>query len=148
MSDSVTNRFEVVNCQACGRRVARKSRQQRYCSDRCRDYEKGQRRVRKSFLSTDTRASPNPLFLSNKNNELRGPKSGSSIPLNVLGGYRWPNSIAVDGDLLRKVVRTEIKTRMATRADSPMRYFSEAAEYPTPIQTRLWASLESTGGCR
>ena len=108
MTDSVTNRFEVVNCQACGRRVARKSRQQRYCSDRCRDYEKGQRRVRKSFLSTDTRASPNPLFLSNKNNELRGAKSGSSIPLNVLGGYRWPNAIPVESLVLRKVIRAEV----------------------------------------
>jgi endogenous inhibitor of DNA gyrase (YacG/DUF329 family) len=108
MSDSVTNRFEVVNCQACGRRVARKSRQQRFCSDRCRDYEKGQRRVRKSFLSTDTRASPNSHFLSNKNNELRGAKSGSSIPLNVLGGYRWSNAIPVDRDVLRKVVRAEL----------------------------------------
>jgi hypothetical protein len=108
MSNSVTNRFEVVNCQACGRRVARKSRQQRYCSDRCRDYEKGQRRVRKSFLSTDTRASPNPLFLSNKNNELRGAKSGSSTPLNVLGGYRWPEAIPIDRDVLRKVIRAEV----------------------------------------
>src|SRR5205814_5289092 len=53
-----------VTCAACGRRVARKARQQRYCSDRCRDYEKGQRRVRKSFLSTDTRASPNPPFFT------------------------------------------------------------------------------------
>jgi len=46
---NVTNRFEAVRCQACGRSVARKSRQQRYCSDRCRDFEKGQRRVRKSW---------------------------------------------------------------------------------------------------
>jgi hypothetical protein len=106
----VANRFEVVNCQACGRRVARKSRQQRYCSDRCRDYEKGQRRVRKSFLSTDTRASPNPLFLLNQNNGLQGAKSGSSIPLNVLGGYRWSNAIPVDGDVLRKVVRAELSS--------------------------------------
>jgi len=108
MSDSVTNRFEVVNCQACGRRVARKSRQQRYCSDRCRDYEKGQRRVRKSFLSTDTRASPNPPFLLNQNKGLQGAKSGSSIPLNVLGGHRWPNAIPVDGGVLRKVIRAEL----------------------------------------
>jgi endogenous inhibitor of DNA gyrase (YacG/DUF329 family) len=105
---SVTNRFEVVNCQACGRRVARKSRQQRYCSDRCRDYEKGQRRVRKSFLSDDTRASPNPPFLLSQNNDLQGAKSGSSIPLNVLGGYRWSNAIPVDRDVLRKVVRAEL----------------------------------------
>jgi hypothetical protein len=31
---NVTNRFEVVSCQACGRRAARKSRQQKFCSDR------------------------------------------------------------------------------------------------------------------
>src|SRR5215831_7968192 len=107
-TELVTNRFEAVNCQACGRRVARKSRQQRYCSDRCRDYEKGQRGVRKSFLSTDTRASPNPPFLLNQNNGLRGAKSGSSIPFNVLGGYRWPSAIPVERDVLRKVVRAEL----------------------------------------
>jgi len=105
---NVTNRFEVVNCQACGRRVARKSRQQRYCSDRCRDYEKGQRRVRKSFLSTDTRASPNPLFLLNRNNGLQGPKSGPSIPLNILGGHRWPGAASIPLEVLRKVIRAEI----------------------------------------
>ena len=70
---SVTNRFEVVNCQACGRRVARKSRQQRYCSDRCGDYEKGQRRVRKSFLSTDNQSVPEPrLFVEQKQCAARG----------------------------------------------------------------------------
>jgi hypothetical protein len=97
-----------VICAACGRRVSRKARQQRYCSDRCRDYQKGQRRVRKSFLSTDTRASPNPPFLAHKNNELRGTQSGSSIPLNVLGGYRWSNAIPVDRDVLRKVIKAEL----------------------------------------
>jgi hypothetical protein len=35
---NVTNRFEAVTCQACGRRTARKSRQHRYCSDRCRKF--------------------------------------------------------------------------------------------------------------
>src|SRR5438477_12742403 len=44
-----------VTCAACGRRVARKARQQRYCSDRCRDYEKGQRRVRKRPCSLSAR---------------------------------------------------------------------------------------------
>ena len=50
----------------------------------------------------------NPLFLSNKNNELQGLKSGSSIPLNLLGGHRWPNADAIDRDLLRKIVKAEI----------------------------------------
>ena len=50
----------------------------------------------------------NPLFLSNKNNSLQGAKSGSSIPLNVLGGYRWPNAVGVDRGLLRKIIRAEV----------------------------------------
>jgi hypothetical protein len=50
----------------------------------------------------------NPLFLSNKNNDLQGQKSGSSIPLNVLGGYRWPNAVGVERGLLHKIVRAEI----------------------------------------
>jgi hypothetical protein len=39
-------------------------------------------------------------------------KSGSSIPLNVLGGYRWPNAVGVDGGLLRKIVRAEIRIQI------------------------------------
>ena len=38
---NITNRFELVRCEACGRRVKRKSRQQLYCSDRCREWSKG-----------------------------------------------------------------------------------------------------------
>jgi len=46
--------------------------------------------------------------LLNQNKGLQGAKSGSSIPLNVLGGYRWPNAVSVDRDVLRKVIRAEI----------------------------------------
>ena len=105
---TVTNRYETFRCQACGRGVKRKSRQQRFCSDRCRDYAKGQKRTRKAFLGEDTGAPPDPLFLSSKNKALQAQKSGSSIPLNVLGGYRWPNVVGADRELLRKIVRAEI----------------------------------------
>jgi endogenous inhibitor of DNA gyrase (YacG/DUF329 family) len=114
---TVTNRFEAVNCQACGRKVKRKSRQQRFCSDRCRDWNKGQQRVRKSFLGADTREALNPLFLSSKNKEPQEQKSGSSIPLNVLGGCRWPNAVRVDRGLLRKIVRAEIGARVRKKAE-------------------------------
>lgn len=50
----------------------------------------------------------NPLFFSNKNNGLQGQKTGSSIALNVLGGYGWPNAAQIEQDLLRKIVRAEI----------------------------------------
>ena len=111
-----TNKYETFACGACGRRVARKSRQQRFCSDRCRNYAhrnapsqiNGRTAIKNASRYLDSGAVTNPHFLSSKNNELRGPKSGSSTPLNVLGGYRWPNAVDVDRGLLRKIVRAEI----------------------------------------
>ena len=113
---TVTNRFETFRCQACGRSVKRKSRQQRFCSDRCRNYAhrnapsqiNGRTAIKSASRYQDGGAVTNPHFLSSKNNELRGPKSGASIPLNVLGGYRWSNAVGVDRGLLRQIVRAEI----------------------------------------
>ncbi len=107
-----TNRFESLRCAACGRSVKRKSRQQRYCSDRCRDFGRRENKARTAIKNSSgyqgSGQPTNPLFFSNKNNVLQGRKSGSSIPFNVLGGYRWPNAPAVDRELLRKIIRAEI----------------------------------------
>jgi hypothetical protein len=107
-----TNKHETFACGACGRRIARKSRQQRYCSDRCRDYARRENKARtaiKNSVGYQGSGQPtNPLFLSNKNNELQRQKTGSRMPLNVLGGHRWPSSITVERDLLRKVIKAEI----------------------------------------
>ena len=114
------NRLEAVTCAACGRKVKRKSRQQRYCSDRCRDFARRERNASQINARTaiknpgdyqDSGQPTNPLFLSNELNELRKQKSGSSIPLNVLGGYQWPNADSIDRDLLRKIIRAEIGDR-------------------------------------
>jgi len=43
---NIVNRFEAVTCQACGRRVGRKSRQQKFCSDRCRDFARRENKAR------------------------------------------------------------------------------------------------------
>src|SRR5262245_52086232 len=108
----VTNRFESLSCGSCGRRVKRKSRQQLYCSDRCRQYALRENKARTAIKNApgyqDSGPVTTPPFLLNQNNELRGAKSGSSIPLNVLGGYRWPDAVPVDRDVLRKVVRAEL----------------------------------------
>ena len=42
------HRDQDVVCASCGRTVTRKSRQQRYCSIRCKEKRRG--RVRKAFL--------------------------------------------------------------------------------------------------
>jgi hypothetical protein len=78
-----SRRDAPVKCAACGRTVKRKSRQQRYCSDRCRDYARRENNARTAIknpvVGSDTRQPTNPLFLSNKNNGLQEAKSGSSI---------------------------------------------------------------------
>jgi|SRR6516162_3370419 len=107
-----TNKHETFACGACGRRVARKSRQQRYCSDRCRDYARRENKARTAIKNSvgyqDSGQPTNPLFLSSKNNGLQGAKSRSSIPFNVLGGHRWPGAVSVGRDLLRKIIQAEI----------------------------------------
>jgi len=108
----VTSRFKSLSCGACGRRVKRKSRQQLYCYDRCRQYALRENKARTAIKNApgypDSGTVTNPHFLSNKNNGLRGAKSGSSIPLNVLGGYRWPGTSPIEPELLHKVIRAEI----------------------------------------
>jgi hypothetical protein len=117
MIRTVTKRFETFRCQACGRNVRRQARQQKFCSDRCRVYAHRENAASQINARTALKnpagyqgSGPvtNPLFLSNENNGLPGRKSGSSIPLNVLGGYRWPNAGRVDRGLLHKIVRAEI----------------------------------------
>jgi endogenous inhibitor of DNA gyrase (YacG/DUF329 family) len=105
-------RLAPVTCEACGRRTARKSRQQKFCSDRCRDYawraNKARTAIKNPVGYQGSRQPTDPRFLSNKNNELQGAKSGSSIPLNVLGGYRWPNAPKLDRHTWKNVIRREI----------------------------------------
>jgi hypothetical protein len=91
----------------------------------------------------DTRASPHPLFLSNKNNELRGPKSGSSIPLNVLGGYRWPNAVGADRGLLRQIVRAEIGAWVLEKAEGIGSAPDQSDEPSAPPGAAVRASAKS-----
>ena len=119
---NVTNRFEAVTCQACGRRTARKSRQQRYCSDRCRKFAARELETRTAVKSPsgyqDSGLVRERKIFPSKNKAVQKAKLGSSIPLNVLGGYRWPNAVDVDRGLLRKIVRAEIGAA-PDQADEP-----------------------------
>src|ERR1700751_108171 len=84
----VTTKFEAVKCQACGRITRRQARQQKFCSHRCRDYARAKIKPVQRLKMQDSGKPTNPRFLPNKNNGLQSGKSGSSIPLNVLGGHR------------------------------------------------------------
>jgi hypothetical protein len=101
-----------VVCASCGREVARRARQQRFCSDRCK--ERGRTRCRKK---TDVHASKNeprysssgaptnPLKKTSGFNGLQRAKSLSShhifAPAQVLAvevfGRTWEHAISSDG---------------------------------------------------
>ena len=65
-----------VACASCGRKVARRARQQRFCSGRCK--EKARTRIRKAFLGRDTGAPSNPSKKVNKFKPLQRAKTLSS----------------------------------------------------------------------
>jgi endogenous inhibitor of DNA gyrase (YacG/DUF329 family) len=71
-------RRDKLACAGCGREVARRARQQRFCSARCRNREIGRWRVRKAFLGRDTRAPANPPKKDNKFKALQRAKTLSS----------------------------------------------------------------------
>jgi hypothetical protein len=97
-------RNEPVVCVNCGRRVARHSRRQIYCSPRCK--ERGRGRVRKAFMGVDTGAPTIPPKNTNLTNGLQATKSRSSLINNAIqteffGGGKWvrvisPDDVAVD----------------------------------------------------
>jgi len=101
-----------VTCGACGRRTARKSKQQKFCSDRCRQFalreNKARTAIKNPVVGQDTGRVTNPPKSASKNNKLQRAKSGSSTPLNVLGGYRWPNAPKLDRHTWANVIRREI----------------------------------------
>jgi hypothetical protein len=112
-----SRRDASVICSACGRKVARKSRQQRYCSDRCRVYSQRENArsqinartaIKNPIVGQDSGSVTNPPKKSCENNSLQGAKSGSSIPLNLLGGYRWPDAPKVDSETLERIRHLEV----------------------------------------
>jgi len=63
-------RGETIKCAACSRSVIRKSRQQRFCSDRCRDYARRENNARTAIKNPsgylDSGQPTNPLFYQAK----------------------------------------------------------------------------------
>jgi hypothetical protein len=108
---TAVSRDAQVRCPVCDRTVERKSRQQAYCSTRCR-----MKAFRDKTPVTPgcTGGVTNPPKSSNENNVLQWPKTGSSLsvngPINLLGGgsRRWPGAGQLDGKTLSKIRHCEV----------------------------------------
>ena len=69
---SASRRDALVTCASCGREVQRRARQQRFCSDRCRNREIGRKRVRKAFLGRSRQRTPQKKIRNSRS--CKGPK--------------------------------------------------------------------------
>jgi hypothetical protein len=109
-SRATARRDAPVKCAACGRTVTRRSRQQRYCSDRCRDFTRRENKARTAIKNPvvvlDTAKPTNPPKKLNGFNGLQAAKSGSTPricgPRHVLErelfvGCDWHEEISPDG---------------------------------------------------
>ena len=99
-----------VRCEACGRTVMRRSRQQRFCSDRCRDFARRENNASTAFknpvVGEDTGKPTNPPKKSSGVNGLHGAKSGSTprifgprqvIERELFGGREWHEEVSPHG---------------------------------------------------
>jgi hypothetical protein len=118
----MTRRIETFRCGACGRSGARRSPDQRFCSDRCRVYAEAQKSLSAKDGHPDSSPPPKAhqrpfKSISHKSgqkipkkiNGVKTPIFGlGAVPINLLGGYRWPGASSIDRETLRKILRAEI----------------------------------------
>ena len=98
------HRAAPVECP-CGRTVERKERRQRFCSDRCRERERGNNRTRKAGLGGYTGAPRTPPKLASEINALhtpnRRPRPPVSGPVHIveaeLFAGHWERAVSDGG---------------------------------------------------
>jgi predicted nucleic acid-binding Zn ribbon protein len=113
-------RHAPVRCAVCGRTVMRRSRQQRYCSDRCRDFARREKNARTAFknpiVGQHTGKPTNPPKKSHRFNSLPAAKSGATpaiyaprevISREIIAGRDWREEISPDG-VVAQVARTGV----------------------------------------
>jgi len=99
-----------VRCEACGRTVRRRSRQQKYCSDRCRQFALRENNARTAFknpvLGQDTGRVTNPPKKLNGFNGLQAAKTRPTsriygprdvIEAELFAGLDWTAVESSDG---------------------------------------------------
>ena len=118
----MTRGIETFRCAACGRSGVRRSPDQRFCTDRCREYAEAQKPLsaedghpdgspapkthQRPFKSISPKSGPK---IPKKINGVKTPILGvGAVPINLLGGYHWPGANSIDRETLRKILRAEI----------------------------------------
>jgi hypothetical protein len=92
-------------CHYCGRQFfsdKHTGRSRQFCNKRCRDGEFRRSRYLRSKNGESVSKEPG------KSRPCNGNFGDRASPLNILGGYRWPDSAAVNRQVLNAIIRAEI----------------------------------------
>jgi predicted nucleic acid-binding Zn ribbon protein len=94
-------------CLVCSKRIVAAGRKRlKFCSDACR--KKASRNAQKHGSGQGQPKPKNVHFLSSDNNNLRPPFSATlGLPINLIGGYRWPGA-HLDRETAREILIREI----------------------------------------
>jgi endogenous inhibitor of DNA gyrase (YacG/DUF329 family) len=152
-SSAPPRRDTPVTCIACGKRVRRKGRKQKYCSRRCRQRDYWDRCALakiSAVVTHDTGRSTTPQKSSSNVNGLGRQKSQRTgfgkAPLNLLGGgsWCWPGTPTLDTVVREKIRRTEIGGRFVQLAPAATTMMAPAT--PRPLFGIVgWDRQEPTG---
>jgi hypothetical protein len=122
-------------CENCGRRVAHRYKNRRFCGDRCRKQAARAEQLR-TGIGGDTRLSANAQKTTAKTVVSNPKKAGGSVPLNLLGGYRFPTAPVLETALVTTILETE--ARLVRHEVVRLRPAKKAAG-DTPVGTSDWA---------
>jgi hypothetical protein len=92
-------------CHSCGRQffiANRAGRRRLFCDDACRQAtfrNGGYYRTARNEIAPKSATNSKPY---------KAIFGDRPLPLNILGGYRWPDSVPVDRKVLAKIIRAEI----------------------------------------
>lgn len=98
----------AATCTSCGANLdpKRGSRRQRFCSDACRQSAFRAKKWVEQY------GIPEALRSVQNNSVVSRPCKGDFVdrpsPLNILGGYRWHDSVPVDRAVLTKIICAEL----------------------------------------
>jgi hypothetical protein len=79
-----------------------------FAAGKCPKPNKRPYRIKNPVVGQDSGSVTQPPKNCRENSKLQVANSGSSIPLNVLGGYQWPGAPKIDSETLERIRRLEI----------------------------------------
>lgn len=125
-----SKRVVATRCRYCDRRFffAYPSRTPKFCSTKCRQAEF--RYVETIARSVGAKRDENPQKSRAKAKFSKAGSGDRPLPLNVVGGRRWSNAIAVDRETLAEIIETELGGFKSGEAnsESPNPYLAEITD--------------------